>query len=286
MKLTRPCRPSESIRREVDKLLAEFAAGSLPPDRDQLDAFTRSYIEALLTTAGDSNQPEEGSDQEPVDFSVENLAPGTLKQIVADCRKFQEENAEAIAVGCTRGGGQWSDDELAGTDFALTRNREGAGFWDGDWPEPQAKQLTDAAHAFGEASLYAGDDGLIYQMGEEGDWRLKKFTSPNASGGLIDQVTVRDRPEPADPAEPEGDDDERLESSARDLVDRLLAEDELEGGPEDEDIICPTCDAMQPASQCTLGGLGNRVHYRCRQCGGDWSASKCGPAWGDSPGDC
>jgi hypothetical protein len=51
---------------------------------------------------------------------------------------------------------------MAGHDFWLTRNGHGAGFWDGDWPEPLATVLTDAAHAFGELSPYVGDDGLIY----------------------------------------------------------------------------------------------------------------------------
>lgn len=33
---------------------------------------------------------------------------------------------------------------------------------DGDWSEPHATRLTEAAHAFGEVNLYVGDDGRIY----------------------------------------------------------------------------------------------------------------------------
>lgn len=40
---------------------------------------------------------------------------------------------------------------------------DGAGFWDGDWPEPYAAQLTNASRRFGNVDLYIGDDGLIYQ---------------------------------------------------------------------------------------------------------------------------
>ena len=47
-------------------------------------------------------------------------------------------------------------------DFWLTRNRHGAGFWDGDYPEPEATQLTDLAHTFGECHLYVGDDNKLY----------------------------------------------------------------------------------------------------------------------------
>ena len=47
-------------------------------------------------------------------------------------------------------------------DWTLTRNRHGAGFWDGGWAEPWGQRLTDLAHASGEISLYLGDDGFIY----------------------------------------------------------------------------------------------------------------------------
>lgn len=33
---------------------------------------------------------------------------------------------------------------------------------DGDWPEPYARILTDAAEVFGECNLYVGDDGKLY----------------------------------------------------------------------------------------------------------------------------
>lgn len=51
--------------------------------------------------------------------------------------------------------------------FWLTRCGHGCGFWDGDWSEPAATILTDAAHAFGNVDLYVGDDGKIYAMGYE-----------------------------------------------------------------------------------------------------------------------
>jgi hypothetical protein len=47
-------------------------------------------------------------------------------------------------------------------DFWLTRNHHGAGFWDGDYPEPLGKQLTELAHSYGECELYVGDDSKIY----------------------------------------------------------------------------------------------------------------------------
>lgn len=47
-------------------------------------------------------------------------------------------------------------------DFWLTRCRHGAGFWDGDYPEPEASVLTSMAKRFGEAWVTLGDDGLLY----------------------------------------------------------------------------------------------------------------------------
>ncbi len=51
---------------------------------------------------------------------------------------------------------------MAAHDFWLTRCGHGAGFWDGDWPEPAATVLDNAAKAFGNVDLYVGDDGQIY----------------------------------------------------------------------------------------------------------------------------
>jgi hypothetical protein len=60
------------------------------------------------------------------------------------------------------GGGEFSDAARAGHDFWLTREGHGAGFWDGDYPEPQATRLTKASKAYGGFDLYIGDDGMIH----------------------------------------------------------------------------------------------------------------------------
>jgi hypothetical protein len=120
--------------------------------RDSLDIFTRAYIGAAMATTTDE---ESGGDLDS-SYDIEDFAPETLEAIIADCKKFQQENAEALAE---------HDDEQGGTDFWLTRNGHGAGFWDGDWAE--GDKLTFAAKQFGEADIYVGDNGRIYQMGTE-----------------------------------------------------------------------------------------------------------------------
>ena len=47
-------------------------------------------------------------------------------------------------------------------DYILTRNRHGAGFWDGDWGREVGDLLTKLAQSRPEIEPYVGDDGLIY----------------------------------------------------------------------------------------------------------------------------
>lgn len=112
-----------------------------------MDTFTRSYMETALWAETDGNAPLD-KNYTPADFADE-----TLTRIVADCERFQAENAEVLGP---------FDLARAGHDFWLTRNRHGAGFWDGDYPDAVGKALTDASHSFGECDLYVGDDGKIY----------------------------------------------------------------------------------------------------------------------------
>lgn len=125
-----------------------------------LDTFTRAYIQTALWASDDEN----GNSLES-DHSHTDLAPEALARMAEDCRKFQEENGQTISKAIDAGvdfGPDFCAHGHAGHDFWLTRNGHGAGFWDGDWPEPYAQALTDAAKAFGGSDLYIGDDGQIH----------------------------------------------------------------------------------------------------------------------------
>lgn len=102
----------------------------------EVDSFTWAYLETSIWDAAveDSYYPQ--------DFS-----PATIKQAIADCKKFQEANANYILYR----------EEEAAHDFYLTRNGCGAGFWDGDWPEHE-DILTAAAKAFGPVDMCFGWD--------------------------------------------------------------------------------------------------------------------------------
>jgi hypothetical protein len=119
----------------------------------KLDTFARAYIECALWSSTDNSTPQGG---EPLDknYDVSDFSVETLNQMIADCTDFQEKYSDMIM----------GDLERAGHDFWLTRNGHGAGFWDGDWDEPNATTLTDVAHSYGECNLYVGDDGKLYMM--------------------------------------------------------------------------------------------------------------------------
>lgn len=123
------------------------------------DAFLRGYLRAMIFTESDDSG-------EPLDKDSnadERVHESLLALATKDCAEFRRRAADPDGVGYT-----FEDlvpDEVledAGSDLWFTRNRHGCGFWDGDWPEPQASLLTLAAKSFGETWIHVGDDGLIY----------------------------------------------------------------------------------------------------------------------------
>jgi hypothetical protein len=117
-----------------------------------LDDFTRSYAEAALwDSTGGANT-----------YGLEALAASTLRAMYDDCLRFQQLVTEAVVGDVLRVSGT-----QVAHDFWLTRCLRGTGFWDGRYAEPAASTLTRIAREFGEASLYVGDDGFIYQLGSE-----------------------------------------------------------------------------------------------------------------------
>lgn len=111
-----------------------------------LATFTKAVFEAMIFT-------DFGTDQEIPGGA--KIANETRLNLEADCRSFYRRYGCYVDIAD-------GTDEQAGHDFWLTRNGHGAGFWDGDWPEPYADMLTEGSHSYGEFQLYLGDDGLVY----------------------------------------------------------------------------------------------------------------------------
>lgn len=110
---------------------------------DMPDAFTRAYVQAALWSSTDDDGTPLDASHGPTD-----ILPATMAQMIADCATFQAHNAAAIRGRACQ----------AGHHFWLTRNGHGAGFWDGDWPEPIASHLTNASTTFGEVDLIISED--------------------------------------------------------------------------------------------------------------------------------
>lgn len=115
-----------------------------------LDTFTRAYIGCALWSSTDHDTDRPLDDN----YGPEDIAPQTLAKMIEDCAAFQRDNAADL---------EGHDSAHAGHDFWLTRNHHGAGYWDGDYPEPIGKRLTDAAHVWGTVDLVVGNDGMIHQ---------------------------------------------------------------------------------------------------------------------------
>jgi hypothetical protein len=122
------------------------------------DFFLDSYIETALWSSNDESTPQGG---EPIDknYGPQDLALETVEAMREDCEAFQNNNQELINRAVTEDGASFPQ---VAHDFWLTRNGHGAGFWDGDYPIT-GNELTKASKVFGEANLYIGDDGMIYQ---------------------------------------------------------------------------------------------------------------------------
>lgn len=124
--------------------------------------FFRSYVGAALWSSAD----EESHLVE--NYEPEKLAPATLESMLADCARFYDANKEHIHCDGAplsrefEGSIAAREAAMAGHDFWLNRCGHGAGFWDGDWPEPAASALDTASKGFGNVDLYVGDDGQIY----------------------------------------------------------------------------------------------------------------------------
>jgi hypothetical protein len=131
---------------------------------EPLDEFTAAYIQTALWSSNDDSD-ESGGEPLERNYGPEDIAADTLARMKADCAKFKAEQAEFFTdTHCLKYGPDFGIEGRAGHDFWLTRNRHGAGFWDGDWSNVAGDILTKAAHEFGEFDLYVGDDGLIHGM--------------------------------------------------------------------------------------------------------------------------
>ena len=132
-----------------------MAARTKPPE---LDKFTQAYMEAALWSTTD-NSDDRGGEPLDANYGIDDISVELQWQMFNDCQEFQRQNAEALANAHYHSG-EWSDAELAGHDFWLTRCGHGTGFWDRDELDPEvAEALSEAAKAWGDVYLEVVDYG-------------------------------------------------------------------------------------------------------------------------------
>jgi len=126
--------------------------------------FIAAYIECALWSTNDQSDERGG---EPLDqnYGPEDLSSATREAMERECGAFLAAMADTIDAAEVSEG-EYDRYSRAGHDFWLTRNYHGAGFWDGDWSEPEASALDAASKAAGERDLIVGDDGEIHQCEE------------------------------------------------------------------------------------------------------------------------
>jgi hypothetical protein len=114
---------------------------------------TRSYLETALWSS--SRCDDEGKDLGPFDdeYGPDDFDAESLTQATKDVSEF-------IAYVEEKG---WLSDghsyAQVAHDFWLTRNRHGAGFWDGDYEHGEA--LTEWAHAYGSVDVLEIGNGKV-----------------------------------------------------------------------------------------------------------------------------
>jgi len=118
---------------------------------DKLDEFTSAYVETLLWSTTDGADGEFSLDEIA---GVGDLSDEALSRIIQDCNSFQYYAEDVLGDELVRKA------EQAGHDFCLTRNRHGAGFWDGDWDyisSTAGVALTELAHTYGQMDAYMAE---------------------------------------------------------------------------------------------------------------------------------
>lgn len=141
----------EKANNDVLRALSDCLNGT----QEELDEFTAAYITAALWITNDESTPAGGYPLED-NYGVMDISPGAMKNIKADCARFQEVNKALIK----------DDLEDAGHNFWLTRTGSGCSFL--DWPmegrssKETAQSLFLSSNKFGNCWIEVGDDGQLH----------------------------------------------------------------------------------------------------------------------------
>lgn len=120
-----------------------------------LQDFTNAYIEAMLWSTLDDNY--EFLD---MDYNIDSFDSDSVNKIIKDCSKFYKNNKHYFIYNNSKEYG-YSNDEMAGHDFFLTRMGHGTGFWDNEYLEHKSL-LTEKSKEFKAYDDIFVQDGKIF----------------------------------------------------------------------------------------------------------------------------
>lgn len=103
-------------------------------------------------------------------LSISDFAPSAIAYLEDVCRNFEAQFSEfCLAAGnyLLKQLNDHTELEYVGHDLWMTICGHGCGFWDGDWEEPIASELSEWCRKHGDIELYVGSDGLVYVFGKE-----------------------------------------------------------------------------------------------------------------------
>lgn len=134
--------------------------------RQEADAFFNAYVEAALWTGTSADADGNVVPLDYLNFEVEDFTTEALAAMREDCESFllgYGETIRTLNYDATRSqccGEPWSNFDLAGHDFLLTRQGHGAGFWDRGLGEVGI-ELTNVSKAYGDTYVYVTDDETL-----------------------------------------------------------------------------------------------------------------------------
>ena len=120
------------------------------------------FINAYIVCARWSSTDGDGTPLDDDRFEMSDEATAALESIA---REFWVKNQDLLASARLVKARRESDRlKHLGHDLWLTQNGHGAGFWDGDWQEPEATALDNAAKALRSTELYTDENGVIHTV--------------------------------------------------------------------------------------------------------------------------
>ena len=125
------------------------------------EKFLSAYLECMLWASTDL-YVETDQSFDSSGYGPDDIEKNTLDSIRGECRDFLESFGHLITEENFLG--QGGPFEHAGHDFFLTRNRHGAGFWDGAWKTEVGKELTQASHPYGSTYFFVNEQNKIQSV--------------------------------------------------------------------------------------------------------------------------